>query len=177
MYVNRKELGEAVQSSQLRVYSSEERRESVRLHARRAGQKGLELSRFMIAGNVSTVKQYSVGILFERDARARVGQNKGRQEQHQSESEKSEPAPFINQTQRVRHPNSLHPRLCRPPSMTSMTASAVSRDTLSVQATGARFFHLKGTLFFPSLRPRLARESCGGIWFHQPSIRSRCYRP
>src|SRR6266478_2015690 len=54
----------------------------------------------------------------------------------------------------------------------SMMASALSRDTKSVQAASGLFsLHLRGTLLFLSFRPRLARESNGGIWFHQQSIR------
>jgi hypothetical protein len=58
----------------------------------------------------------------------------------------------------------------RPP---SMKASALSRDTCSVRAAGSFFSYFEEAFSFLHFDQGSLLESCGGIWFHQPSIRSR----
>jgi hypothetical protein len=54
-----------------------------------------------------------------------------------------------------------------------MTLSALSRDTSSSRAAAARFLLLlKQEAFLSILDQGSLRKSSGGIWFHQPSIRS-----
>src|SRR6266436_9545803 len=87
-----------------------------------------------------------------------MGEFRGRMAIRSSERRRWWRSPMMSEDQRRRPP--------------SMMASALSRDTKSVQAASGLFsLDLRGTLLFLSFRPRLARESNGGIWFHQPSIR------
>jgi hypothetical protein len=84
--------------------------------------------------------------------------------------------PFHVQLQLCTAPLKPKPGLNEPP---SITVSALSRDTSTVEGFDFPFVEVLGCCcsLLCSCDQGPLSESCGGIWFHQPSIRSLNFRP